>query len=85
MATTAKAQVQPDAGHEERADPAVLPDVATQAHSSAPTADPVGTGTPPAGDEQLQKVLPEITEVAKKVGGFKKLSEIADTLDEMGN
>lgn len=84
MATTTKGQVQPDAGHAERVDPTVLPDVATQAHPSAPSGDPVGTGTPPAGDEQLQQVIPEITEVAQKVGGFKKLSEIADTLGEMG-
>jgi hypothetical protein len=37
---------------------------------------------PPAGPDQLHKVLPEINEVAQKVGGFKKLSEIADTLDQ---
>lgn len=84
MAITTKPQVQPEADHAERVDPVVLPDVATQARPSVPGIDPVGTGTPPAGEEQLQKVLPEITEVAQKVGGFKKLSEIAETLGEMG-
>jgi hypothetical protein len=44
----------------------------------------VGDNTPEAGDKMLQNVLPEITEVAQKVGGFKKLSELADMLDEMG-
>jgi hypothetical protein len=28
----------------------------------------------------LQNVLPEINEIAQKVGGFKKLAEIAGTL-----
>jgi hypothetical protein len=82
VGTTTKAQIQPQAG-DARVDPVVLPDVSTQPHPAAPTTDPVGTGTLPAGLEQLQKVLPEIAEVAQKVGGFKKLSEIADTLDEM--
>ena len=83
MGMTTKAQVQPQASHAERVDPVVLPDVSTQPHPSVPADDPVGTGTSPAGLEQLQKVLPEIADVAQKVGGFKKLSEIADTLDEM--
>jgi hypothetical protein len=56
----------------------VLPDVASQPHPGGPSSPPV----PPAGPDQLQKVLPEINEVAQKVGGFKKLSEIADTLDQ---
>ena len=37
-----------------------------------------------AGDTKLQDILPEITEVAQKVGGFKKLSELAATLAKMG-
>ncbi len=84
MAETGKAQGQPEAAHAERVDPAVLPDVATQAHPSGPGGPPVGENTPPAGDSQLQNALPEITEAAQKVGGFKKLAEIADTLDQMG-
>jgi hypothetical protein len=33
--------------------------------------------------ERLQDVLPAIHEVAQKVGGFRKLAEIADELDRM--
>jgi hypothetical protein len=36
------------------------------------------------GDGVLQEVLLEITEVARKVGGFKKLAEIAEQLDRVG-
>lgn len=53
------------------------PDVVTQAHPEPP----MGEQTAEAGEQKLQDVLPEINEVAKKVGGFKKLAEIANTLD----
>jgi hypothetical protein len=39
---------------------------------------------PGAGEGLLQSALPEITEVAKKVGGFKRLSEIAEQLHQAG-
>jgi hypothetical protein len=32
----------------------------------------------------LQEALPEITEAARKVGGFKRLAEIAGELDRGG-
>jgi hypothetical protein len=83
MARKAKAQAQPDAGHAQPVDPVLLPDVATQAHPSAP-AQPQGDNAPEAGEMKLQDVLPEINDVAQKVGGFKKLAEIADTLGDMG-
>ena len=62
------------------------------AGSTQPTQEPtqpqrepnIRDNTPEAGDKLLQDVLPEITEVAQKVGGFKKLSELADVLDGMG-
>ena len=82
METTTKPQVQPRTGHV--TDPVVLPDVSTQPHPATGSDDSVGIGITPAPEEQLQKVLPEITGIAQKVGGFKRLSEIADTLDKMG-
>jgi hypothetical protein len=63
----------------EHIDAQVLPDVATQAHPSVPAQPAVG-----AGEHQLQNVLPELKELAQKVGGYKKLSELAHALDEMG-
>jgi len=36
------------------------------------------------GADVLQNVIPEITAVARKVGGFKKLAEIASQLDRAG-
>jgi len=61
-------------------DPVVLPDVATEPHPS-PNAVPPEQG---AGQGLLQAALPEIQEAAKKVGGFKNLSEIADQLAQSG-
>jgi hypothetical protein len=46
---------------------------------------PMGDASPEAGDKDLEKVLCEITELAKKVGGFKKLAEIANNLAAMDN
>ncbi len=60
--------------------PVVLPDVATEPHPTAQTVPP----DPGAGEGLLQSALPEITEVAKKVGGFKHLSEIAEQLHQAG-
>jgi len=60
-------------------EPQVLPDVATSphpiGHDSAPTGDLTQTGGP------LQEGMPEIQAVARKVGGFKRLAEIAQQLD----
>ena len=60
--------------------PVVLPDVATEPHPTA-QAVPPDAG---AGEGLLQSALPEITELAKKVGGFKHLSEIAEQLHQAG-
>jgi hypothetical protein len=73
MARESKAEPEPQA-------PAVLPDVAAQPHPQGHAQLPAGE----AGEGHLQSVLPEISEVAQKVGGYKKLAEIADTLDGMG-
>ncbi len=63
-------------------DPTVIPDVATQPH---PTPGILfDDNTPEAGDTKLQDLLPEINELAQKVGGYKKLSEIIATLAKMG-
>ena len=62
--------------------PVVFPDGNSQRHPSGPVVPPNTPSVPPAGTEELQKVLPQINEVAQKVGGFKKLSEIADTLEQ---
>lgn len=61
-------------------EPTVLPDVATEPHPTH-SSGPAETG---AGDHVLQDALPEITKVARKVGGFKRLAEIAEQLDRAG-
>jgi len=58
----------------------VYPDVSPQAHPTGSVAPQSGPSVGTAGTDQLQKVLPEINEIAQKVGGFKKLAEIAGTL-----
>ena len=60
--------------------PAGLPDVATEPHPRVQAPGEV----PPAGDGLLQDTLREILEVAQKVGGFKRLAEIAAELDRAG-
>jgi hypothetical protein len=67
-------------GPAQASEPVVLPDVATEPHPSAPAVPP----EPGAGEGLLQSALPEITEVAKKVGGFKNLSKIAEQLHQAG-
>ncbi len=53
--------------------------------SPAPSAESkVGEGMPPGHAGQLQDALPEVAEAAQKVGGYKRLAEIAETLGEMG-
>jgi CBS domain-containing protein len=42
----------------------------------------VGQDQPGGAQHRLQDVLPEVQDVAKKVGGFKHLAEIAETLDQ---
>src|SRR5262249_10721006 len=42
----------------------------------------VGKDLPGGAQHRLQDVLPEVKDVAKKVGGFKHLAEIAEALDQ---
>ena len=83
MTRTAKTQAQAAVAHPQPVDPVILSYVATQRHPSAPAEPNIGDNSSEAGEQKLQDVLPAINEVAQKVGGFKKLSEIADTLDGM--
>lgn len=64
-----------------RVEPVMLPDVATEPHPTAHPSLPAEAG---AGNGELQDALPEITAAARKVGGFKRLSEIASQLDRAG-
>jgi hypothetical protein len=65
-------------------EPMIAPDVATEPHPSAHVPplpeQPVTTGN----NGRLQEVLPEVLEAARKVGGFKKLAELAAQLDRDG-
>jgi hypothetical protein len=70
--------------HPQPVDPVILSYVETQGHLSALAEPNMGDNSSEAGERKLQDVLPAINEVAQKVGGFKKLSEIADLLDDMG-
>jgi hypothetical protein len=59
-------------------EPVVLPDVATTPHPTAATHQ----DAPAARQGVLEEALPEITAAARKVGGFKKLAEIASQLED---
>jgi hypothetical protein len=51
--------------------------------SPAPAAPPpAGANEPEAGPTRLQEVLPEVKDLAGKVGGLEKLSDIVETLKE---
>ena len=50
--------------------------------SPAPAAPPAGANEPEAGPTRLQEVLPEVKDLAEKVGGLEKLSDIVETLKE---
>jgi hypothetical protein len=62
----------------------VLPDVATEPHPTPHAPQPLPGDTPQVGEGQLEEALPAITEAARKVGGFRRLSEIAGELDRAG-
>ena len=81
MAGKQTTQAQPEAAHAQAADPG------TQALQQAGPAAPPFSSQEPAGasgqtseQHRLQDLLPQIREVAQKVGGFKRLAEIAETL-----
>jgi hypothetical protein len=67
-------QAQPQAAHAQPVDPVAdaLQGAADGEPGQAPSSDP----------NQLQEVLPEIKDLAQKVGGMKKLAEIAETLEQ---
>jgi hypothetical protein len=66
--------------HAPTLDPVLLPDIPTEPHPSAHVPSPESG----AGEGLLQAALPEIQEAARKVGGLKNLSEIAEQLHQMG-
>jgi len=77
MAGDQATQAQAEADHAELQEPLVVPDVATQPH---PAGEPPPVPAAESPDKRLQDVLPDVTELAQKVGGYKKLSKIAETL-----
>jgi len=84
MARKSKSAVQPSNPDVQWTVPPVLPDVATQPHPTGHAAEPgPADNVAEAGETQLQDVLPEIKQLAQKVGGLKKLARIVATLDEM--
>jgi hypothetical protein len=74
MENRGSSQSQPQAGHAQPVDPV------------AEALQGVGEGKPgqgPASDStRLQEILPEIKDLAQKVGGMKHLAEIAETLQQ---
>jgi hypothetical protein len=66
------------------AEPVMVPDVATHPHPSVHTPPLPGQPASPGEKGRLQEVLPEVLEVVRKVGGFKKLAELALQLDRDG-
>jgi hypothetical protein len=61
-------------------DSVVVLDVAAQAQ---PETGEAQLSTPASNEQQrLEDVLPAINEIAKKVGGFRRLAEIASNLDQ---
>jgi hypothetical protein len=84
MTQTETTEAQAAVAHPAPVDPVVLSSVATQGPPSAPAEPNKGDNSSEAGEQKLQDVLPAINAVAQKVGGFKKLSEIADMLDDKG-
>jgi len=48
----------------------------------AHTPPSAGANEPEAGPTKLQEVLPEVKDLAGKVGGIKQLSDIVDTLKQ---
>ena len=63
---------QPQAAHAQPVDPVAGALQGATTEALAQTADP----------SRLQEVLPEIKDLAQKVGGMKHLAEIAETLEQ---
>jgi hypothetical protein len=53
--------------------------VSADAFQSATVSPPVAP--PKGGDDKLEKILPQLRELAQKVGGFGKLADIARELE----
>ena len=73
MTTNHIAQSQPESAHAQPVDPVAHALEGVADADQAPRTDP----------NRLQEVLPEIKDLAQKVGGMKKLAEIAETLEEV--
>lgn len=84
MAEGAKVPARPESDRARPVAPARPPQVAAQPHPAGHAEPPLSGNSTEGGEGRLQDVLPDISDVAKKVGGYKKLAEIADTLDKMG-
>jgi hypothetical protein len=67
-------QSQPQAAHAQPVDP--VADALQGVAEGEPEQEPA------SGSTRLQEVLPEIKELAQKVGGMKRLAEIAETLQQ---
>jgi hypothetical protein len=63
-------------------EPTILPDVATGPHPTTPAVGQAPADVPKAAAGILQEALPDISEAARKVGGYKNLSEIAKQMGE---
>jgi hypothetical protein len=83
MAEQSPAKMHPDERFTSQVHTAALPDVATQPHPTADALPPNPEGSAKDTHNRLKDVLPAIAEVAQKVGGYRKLSEIAAELDRM--
>jgi hypothetical protein len=77
MAQEPEAQAQPETR-------AVLAGAATQPQLVGRVELSAERNEAECGEGRLQDVLPDVSEVAKKVGGYKRLAEIADALGQMG-
>ena len=84
MVEEPKAPARPEDGQAQPVAPPVRPEVTAQPHPVGHAEPPLSGNSTEGGEGRLQDVLPAISDVAQKVGGYKKLAEIADTLDKMG-
>lgn len=77
-------QAQPEAAHAQPANPqtAVLEKKGLAGPPYQEQLDAAGQARPDTHQTRLQDLLPEVTELAQKVGGYKKLAEIAETLEK---
>jgi hypothetical protein len=84
MAGNVRTQAQPDAAHAQAFDPEAQA-LQKAGHAQPPFREQLqGTGQleANAGEHRLQDLLPEIKSLAQKLGGYRRLAEIAQTLDQ---